>query len=81
MPAVNQSNGRFRGTLVAMFVVFWSLVSWCFGRWLRGALVAAAAGGWSLAPPFMAGTGGRKSGCAEGGLCDSVQLSGLELSG
>jgi hypothetical protein len=69
MPAVNQSNGHFCGTLVAVVVVFWSQYSWCFGRWPRGALVAAAAGGWSLGWPLMTGPAGRKSGCAGRGAC------------
>ena len=68
MPAVDQLNGRVRGTLVAVVVVFWSLVSRHAGRCCRGRLVA-----WAPGPVT------RKSGCAGQGLCDNLLRSGPVL--
>jgi hypothetical protein len=71
--------------MVAVSVVFWSLVVWCSGRYARGTLVASAAGCWALvagaAGRLLPAAGGGKSGCAGQGPYDSLQPSGPELPG
>ena len=60
------------GTLVAVVVALWSLLSWHAGRCCRGALVAVVGVFWSPAG---------KIGCAGWGACDNLQRSGPAVAG